>query len=167
MIFEQYQHAFYVHDDRQAEAAKQALGLEDAEWIEDEVTGQVWIGESIMGSTSVARLRFCYSFPVEIELLTYLSGPHWHMQKLKYRRGEPFVSHIGFHMEGDYATNRPPPSKGGRRPLIAQRMETLSHTNPYLREKKRRYRYEIHSQKMSPFARALGVDLKYIWRIEG
>lgn len=159
MIYEQYQHAFYAHNEAQVKEIKQRLGLADAEWVEDIATGDVWVRGGPK-SKSVAHLRFCYAFPVEIEILTYLEGPHWHMDKPEFKRGEPFVSHIGFHMGPD---DHAPPKFD---PIPAQKMLTTHHTNPYLREQQRLYRYEIYDRARSGVASAVGCDLKYIWRRE-
>jgi hypothetical protein len=87
---------------------------------------------------------------IELEILTYLDGPHWHMNKPAFITCEIFMSHIGFHMDE------------GEKPLdtgiTLQRMRTLSHTNAYLLSKKRTYEYLICE---SPIG---GVDTKFIWR---
>lgn len=158
MIFSQFQLAFYAHNEAQVRAIKQRLGLLHAEWVEDIATGDVWVRGGPK-ETSVAHLRFCYKFPVEIEILTYLEGPHWHQDKLEFKTGRPFVSHIGFHL-GE--TDVPPVFD----PVPAQRMITQSHTNPYLIEQGRRYRYEIYDRNQPGMASAMGVDMKYIYRIE-
>lgn len=158
MIYQQYQHAFYAHNEDQVRAIKKSLGLEDADWVEDVAIGDVWVRGGPK-ETSVAHLRFCYRFPVEIEILTYLDGPHWHMDKPEFKAGEPFVSHIGFHMRDGEV----PPVFD---PVPAQRMLTKSHSNPYLIEQKRLYRYEIYDRRHPGVAGAVGADLKYIWRRE-
>lgn len=141
--------AYYAHNEQQVVKIKKLLGLDDKEWVEDEVVGEVMIGKSTIKHRSRAHLRFCYAHGIETEILTYLEGPHWHESKWAFNNGEIFISHFGFHMEP------------GEDPLrvgeVLQRMTTLTHTNPYLIEQKRTYDYLITA---SPF----GPDFKYIWR---
>lgn len=149
--------AFYVHNERQEQDVKEQLGLQDAEWVHDIVEGYVSVwhqaGPWVERRLSRAKLAFCYEREMEIELLTYLEGPHWHEKKSSFIRRQPFVSHLGFHMD--------PGEKAPRSPLSrpVQVMDTFRHTNPYLLEKRRTYHYEI-------FDSTFGIDLKYIWRNE-
>lgn len=176
-----FQIAYYAHTEAQARDIKAILGLENDEWVEDFAVGMVSVrGEE--PEESVARLQFCYGFlpgesPVEIEILTYVSGPNWHQDKLEYRRGLPFLSHIGFHL----GPNEIPPYEDV---VPAQRMRTTKHTNPYLIEKGYRYEYLIFDRYVPatrkkalsgggvvkgfplPFAMACGTDMKYIWRLD-
>lgn len=142
--------AYYAHDDEQAEELKAMLGLSQAEWISDFAEGEV---TTPFGSgRSRAHLRFCYARGIELEILTYLDGPHWHMEKAPFICGIPFLSHLGYHVDGpDWV-----PPFGGK---VVQTMQTDKHTNPYLLEKRRTYHYKIFSAPHGP-------DLKYIWRVE-
>jgi hypothetical protein len=143
--------AYYAHNEIQVDAIKRSLGLLDAEWIEDIASGDVSLADGTVG-VSTGHLRFCYALGMEVEILSYLKGPHWHMDKPAFRDGLPFLSHIGVHMDKDDVA---PPNAN------LQVMKTFSHTNPYLLERLRTYKYVI--QKTSTF---LGCDMKYIWRLE-
>lgn len=145
--------AYYAHTDEQVEEIKKSMGLLDAEWVEDIATGEVWLPDG--AGTSSGHLRFNYDLGIELEILTYLDGPHWHSSKLDFYLGNPFLSHVGFHMEEG---ERPPKRVVGEGKLV-QMMDTTSHTNDYVVSRQRTYHYEIYSM---PF----GPDLKYIWRIE-
>lgn len=155
MIFSQYQQAFYVHNDSQFHEIKARFNLVREDWIEDIATGDVWLDGEYQQQQSVAHLRFCYKFPVEFEVLTYVSGPHWHQSKEAFKEGRPFLSHIGIHMN--------PEDVAPWSVFPSQRMMTVMHTNQYLNKKKRKFLYEIYSAQQN----GLGVDMKYIWRREG
>jgi len=155
--------AYYAHNEVQVAQLKQYLGLEDAEWIEDEVRGDVYLPEE-PGKTlgdwglhgwSRGHLRFCYAYGIELEILTYLSGPHWHQGDLAFRQGMPFLSHVGIHCdEGEEPwcpTER-----------LVQQMTTRVHTNPYLVERGRTYNYLIYDTRP-----LLGHYTKFIYRKEG
>jgi hypothetical protein len=152
--------AYYAHNEDQVEKLKLQFGAYEGEWIEDIATGDVSVMNGPSGKTheglSRGRLRFNYDLGIELEILTYLEGPHWHMDKTDFLLGRPFLSHLGFHMEKDER----PPEKVMRDGLLVQVMNTTLHTNSYVNEKKRKYHYEI-------FKMPSGPDLKYIWRREG
>lgn len=153
--------AFAARTDEEEQAIKVALGLDKAEWIEDHciASGEVF-GEK---GTNEAKLLFNYDMGIEVEILRYVSGPNYldgHPPLLgRTRSSYGYVEstrqcHIGIHHDGvgpvptfDYP--------------IAQRVETQAHTNPYLLEKGRKYRYTIYDS-----FQALGVYLKVIERIE-
>lgn len=152
--------AWYAHNEDQVRKIKEQFGLEKEVWVEDFVTGDVAIfnqGEKVMVGESKAHLRFNYSLGIELEILTYIEGPHWHQNDLRFRAGAPFLSHIGIHVDSDQSVLK---TIGGDF-FIVQLMETKEHTNPYLLEKKRHYKYVI--QDTTPL---LGNYTKYIWRIE-
>ncbi len=159
--------AFYAHNEKQVASIKSQLGLTGKSWIEDFVVGDVKDGTGLSCGKSEGHLRFNYDLGIEVEILTYLSGWHWHISKPEFKQGLPFVSHIGFHMD---ATET---SRVGHDDFLLQIMDTESHTNPYLIEKGRKYHYEIFAGAMSNIVGVLpiefnliGVDRKYIWRIE-
>ena len=148
--------AFYAPDASAERAIKQQLGLLDAEWTEDLVTGRV----SVFGepeNISKAKLLFNYDLGIELEILTYLHGPNWHRHRDKAHSGPacragfpPFMSHLGFHVNDGPLPTLPWP--------VAQRMVTTFHTNPAITD--RRYEYVIFDTRGK-----LGIDLKYIKRL--
>jgi len=145
--------AYYAHDEHQVLELKSSFGLQDSEWIEDVASGTVKTG--IDSGRSEGLLRFNYDLGIELEILTYLSGPHWHEQRPEYREGSTFLSHIGFHMDEGEEVPEEVKTKG----WLAQIMDTDSHTNDYIVSRKRTYHYEIYGMPSGP-------DRKYIWRIE-
>lgn len=152
--------AYYAHNEQQVAEIKKQFGLEGCVWVEDEVVGEVFgAGGSIKGK-SRAHLRFNYDLGIEFEILTYLEGWHWHIDKAEFLDGLPFISHIGFHMQPMQTI--PLQAKEAH----VQTMYTLSHTNPYLLERGRKYHYEIYRGNSLNGKAFAGVDRKYIWRIE-
>lgn len=154
--------AFYAHNEQQADAIKMMFGLLSAEWKQDEVAGQVTVARSaggeLINGLSRGLLQFNYDLGIELEILTYTSGPNWHdVNTPDFAGGLPFLSHIGFHLpdEGEMLNEL-----GSDAPCV-QEMFTLSHTNPYLIEKERRYQYRIFDTRP-----VNGVYTKLIRRIE-
>jgi len=152
--------AYYAHNEAQVASIKTAFGVEDAEWVEDIATGNVVATSCLTGQIesgiSKGHLRFNYSLGIELEILTYLEGPHWHSGKIDFGRGVPFLSHLGFHMdEGER-----PPENVLSTGLLVQTMDTTEHTNDYVNSRGRKYHYEIYKMPSGP-------DLKYIWRVGG
>lgn len=145
--------AYYAHDEEQVEQIKAHMGLQASDWVHDIATGKVWLPDQ--DGVATGHLRFNYDLGIELEILTYVSGPHWHMDKVDFFLRKPFVSHIGFHME----EGERPPQRVVTEGKIVQVMDTTSHTNEYVVSRQRTYHYEIYSM---PF----GPDLKYIWRVE-
>ena len=144
--------AFYAPDVYAQEAIKVMLGLDQAEWTEDIVTGEVKVFNE-PSAVSKAKLLFNYDHGIELEILTYLDGPHWHMPSPARPNPMPrnsFMSHIGFHVNDE-------PLPDLRWP-IAQSMITTHHTNPAIAG--RAYQYVIYDTK-----KLLGIDLKYIKRL--
>ena len=146
--------AFYAHNIEQVDEIKARFGLTNAEWVEDfaEGTVRVFGGDE---EWSKAHLRFNYDLGIELEIITYLEGPHWHMNKLPFQAGAIFMSHIGFHMDDG---ERPPAALLTDDRKLVQVMDTVCHTNPYLLERGRRYHYEIYDGR---------PEHKFIWRREG
>ena len=139
--------AFIAYSDNDERDIKASLGLQDAEWVEDVVvaTGEVR-GEP---GSNTAKLLFNYDMGVEVEILRYTSGPNY-ASRLHGGR----LCHVGIHAERD----RPAPTFDA--PII-QRVETQSHTNPFLLANGRKYRYTIYDTMVT-----LGVYMKVIERIE-
>lgn len=150
------QFAFYAADDHAAQEIKIDLRLDKSSWVKDIATGEAKVAlgnDEVLQGVSVAKLEFNYELGIEIEILRYLSGPHWHMRN----HGRKFVSHIGIHLDD----NEPFPLMPYSR--CVQEMKTISHTNVYLTDPKspgfnRRYHYRIHELGPSSY-------IKYIRRI--
>jgi hypothetical protein len=148
--------AYYAHNENQSQDIKKAMGLEHGEWVLDRAAGEVLNPQvSPVWEASVGDLQFNYDLGVEFEILTYLEGPHWHEDKLECLHGEPFLSHLGFHMDAGEAVPAHVLEKG----ILVQEMNTHSHSNEYVNSRNRTYHYEIYQMPSGP-------DLKYIWRIE-
>jgi hypothetical protein len=148
--------AFYASDGMEEVRIKESLGLRDAEWTEDFVTGRVSVF-SEPENVSKAKLLFNYDLGIEVEILTYLEGPNWHRHRDKHGIGpctrpgcHAFQSHIGFHVNDGDIPVLPFP--------VAQTMTTTFHSNPAITD--RRYQYVIYDT-----LDILGVDLKYIKRL--
>jgi hypothetical protein len=147
--------AFYAADERVVKEIMADFNLTEATWIRDVVTARskVVIGNEIKAGENVAELLFNYDLGIELEILRYLSGPHWLMPRLANRK---FISHIGIHLDND----EPFPLISGR---IVQETFTLSHTSDYLTKPgspgyMRKYHYRII--ELSP-----GSYIKLIRRI--
>ena len=150
------QFATYAHNETEIAAVKKSLGLSDSEWVEDVVEGLVDLPRlGVKQARSVGRLLFNYTLGAEFEILTYLSGPHWHASNPLFHRRAPFISHYGFHLdEGEPWPDQPECS-------LVQEMITTSHTNPFLRSNGRQYHYRIHDTRSET-----GFYTKYIRRLE-
>lgn len=139
--------AFIAHNPADVFKIKSRLGLLDADWVEDDVvaSGEVF---GVKG-TNTAKLLFNYDNGIEVEILQYLEGPN-------YAEDIPGgqLCHIGMHYTGEGKV----PTFPGE---IAQRVETQTHTNPYLLEQKRHYRYTIYDTR-----HMFGTFMKVIERIE-
>lgn len=139
------------------ENLSQSLGL--TEWVHDTVIAQGDVfGREAMNK---AKLSFNYQLGYEFELITYHnpSGQDWHSAQGRALNGFPFLSHKGYHVEDMEAEKKKYTDLGW---VIAQEVKTISHTNPYLIEKKRRYHYVVFDSR-----KIIGFDLKLIKRIEG
>lgn len=149
--------AFYAHNKSQADAIKAMFGLLAAEWIEDTVLGVVHVKTQAGETTdqSKGHLQFNYGLGIELEILTYLEGPHWHRELTSdFIGGRPFLSHIGFHIPDDAEMPDLPA------PLV-QEMRTLEHTNEYVVSRQRTYHYRIYDTRKTN-----GVYTKLIKRIQ-
>lgn len=133
----------------------EAIGLTD--WTLDEVAAVGHVKDQPSMVTNVAHLAFNYQALTdarELEILDYRSGRSW----MDGIRGQ--ASHFGMHVSREeldewkaFFTDR---GIG-----IAQEVDTLSHTNPFLIQTGRKYHYCIFDTRM-----ILGVDLKFIVRVE-
>lgn len=150
--------AFYAHNELQVNRIKRQFGLLNAKWVEDTVDGHCIVLREDFGyqhGISTANLMFNYDLGVELEILTYTDGPHWHDQGERFKSGDSFFSHIGIHMK-DEDEHEPFQNHD-----IVQEMHTTKHTNPYLLERNRKYHYVIRDTRA-----LLGCYTKYIWRKE-
>jgi hypothetical protein len=143
--------AFIAFNDEDELAIKKQFGLENAEWVEDHVLARGEV-RGLPGENK-AKLLFNYDLGIELEILRYLEGPNY----AEWLQGGS-MCHVGFHYD---------PAKGdGSVPTfdapIIQRVETVSHTNQYLLDNGRKYRYTIYNTLST-----LGVFTKIIERIHG
>lgn len=136
---------YYAADMKARLKIKQLLGLEHATWISDTVTGDLSLPPFAKIYASRAFLEFNYDMGTEIEILTYLEGPHWHQENAK----ASFLSHQGIHVSDFFQMDAP----------MVQTMRTTGHTNRYLIEKKRTFMYHIYDTR-----RTLGLYTKQIKR---
>lgn len=151
------QTAYYCNVQQATDYLKEILGLTNEPWIKDTVTAR----SSVFGrpfTKNVAQLQFCYTHGGhEIEILRYISGPHWH-ERTTYK--EPFISHIGFHLDD----NEDFPEIDGRGKntcCLVQETFTENHTSEYLTTgagRGRLYHYKI-------FQVQVGVYHKFIKRV--
>ena len=157
--------AFYAHTEEQVLFGKKWMGLENAHWIKDRVTENVTYNATGETGIAIADLNINFDLGIEVEFLTYRSGPHWHLNKERFKKGEMFLSHVGFHMEpGEEVPHGAP---------LLQEMTSIDHTNGFQVQTGRRYRSSIYGNhdQISPIQNpmgfpTLGADFKYIWRIE-
>lgn len=159
--------AFYAPDMNLTKSMFSLLGCR--EWVNDTVTAKGTIGtehapNQLLNAVNVADLSFNYDLRIELELIRYVAGANWHNFRNPHRVNEdgsaiaPFLSHMSYHVE-DMAGEKMKYLRAGFH--IIQDVQTLTHTNPFLQETKRRYNYVIFDTVSQ-----LGFDLKLIKRIE-
>jgi hypothetical protein len=151
---------------------KRFFGLEGADWITDRVTATVDVlhrGRWIKGAHLVMELEFNYDLGNELELVTYVDGPHLHLDDVNNGR-TCFFSHHGIHLSAD----EPWPDErlfgklvdsADLAPVaypIIQENWTLSHMNPRLVEKGRTYHYRYYGTHNQ-----FGDHIEYIKRLTG
>ena len=132
-----------------------ALGLKN--WICDVViaTGTIF-GQP---GTNKAHLYFNYDLGFELELLKYDNGLNWHEARdSNCYEGEPFLSHLGYHVSEKELSNVKAIMKIQNIPII-QEVFTNSHTNKAIKGR-RKYHYVIFDTRS-----LYGFDLKLIKRI--
>lgn len=157
--------AFIARSDEDEALIKKQLRLEKANWVKDEVTARGYVRGAPRGSLNVAKLQFNYDYGIEIEILRYIAGPNYadaNSGTMSEREGIKSCNpcHLGFHLE-----------KGEELPDvlqnwafacgIIQQVDTIEHTNQFLIDTGRRYRYTIYDTK-----NLLGIYLKVIERKE-
>jgi hypothetical protein len=150
--------SYYCATDRNAEKLKQDLKIADDRWIKDTVTAtsRVLLNGTVKHDINIAELQFAYDLGMELEIIRYISGPHWHQTNENYNSNSPFLSHIGAHLNDD--EDFPEVSW----PLV-QETVTASHTSKFLTDPisigyRRRYHYRIY--RLGP-----GNYLKFIRRL--
>ena len=147
--------AFAVHNVAAQSAFVKTLG---GDWVSDYVKTE---GEVLghKGKKNLAKLMFNYDFgPVEYEVLCYLEGDSWLTNQQIVPVNRPIASHYGWHVDNPGPYSRRLEDLGFDK---AQDVHTVSHTNPFLVEQGRSYRYVIHRARNT-----LGADIKLIQRIE-
>jgi len=159
--------AFLARNDEDESAIKKQLRLTDAKWIEDYVLAEGYVrGGRKLGdprgvkSRNTAKLLFNYDMGIEVEILRYTEG-HNYADQAGIRSG--MLCHIGAHVNKGCAIKDLPSAMQDfvfAAPII-QQVETLTHTNKFLMETGRRYRYTIYDTLP-----ILGVFMKVIERIE-
>ena len=151
--------AFYCADDKAEAIIKSHFGLENAEWKQDTVTARSVIGDDDNPITNVGYLQFNYDLGIELEILRYSEdSEHWHVDQVfkqsMLKMIYPFISHVGVHCDEF-------PVVDNKFFKLVQETWTISHTNPYVIEKGRRYHYRIYQCKGSR------SYIKYIKRVAG
>lgn len=150
--------AYYCNSDIAAQQLKEWFGLQDKEWIKDVVTGRstMSIGSRTYIAQNVAELQFNYDLGIELEILKYIQGDHFHMESSNLS-SKPYISHVGIHLEDheDF------PQMSGAK--LIQETFTISHTAEYLTKPGspgygRTYHYRIFQAQKGSF-------IKYIKRI--
>ena len=140
-----------------------AFAVEDPVFVR-QVLGQVfgcteWLLDTVIAegvvhghpARNVAELSFNYQAgPFELELLAYQEGPNW----LAGRIG---CSHLGIHVIDLVVAKQVLAGLGWK---IIQEVQTVSHTNPAIKDT-RRYHYVIYDT-----VGVIGFDVKLIQRID-
>lgn len=135
--------AYYCVNEASELCVKRFLGLENAQWLQDKVTALSSVDGAPL-ARNVGLLQFNYDLGIEIEILRYIEGDHWHKCNPEFLwasaddEANPFVSHIGYHVEEF------PAAVGG---LLVQETWTESHTSEYLTTGAgagRKYHYRIY-----------------------
>lgn len=136
----------------------EALGMTD--WVHDHVVA-VGSVHGTDGLRNEANLAFNYQNtrpegkPLELEILNYTHGANWMAGR------PPSVSHLGMHCTEEELEQFARKLFNEMGIKIAQAVMTESHTNPFLLETGRKYKYVIFDTRD-----ILGVDLKFIVRRE-
>lgn len=158
--------AMYVPDMDAAKASYARLGM--TTWHDDTVTGVARVRSGrdrndFSQRENKALLSFNYDLGIEFELIRYIDGDNWHQQAGRINRDgsceRPFSSHMSYHVEDVDAARRVVAAAGFD---VAQEVQTIGHTNPYLIEKGRKFHYVVFNSR-----HLLGWDIKLIKRIEG
>jgi hypothetical protein len=149
--------AIAVANSEAAEQWKKDAGLDNSEWSSDVVVAEGYVQGFSEPCVNTAHLQFCYDNGMELELIYYVEGHNYLEHCMNYNHGmvPPFVSHIGSHVDSIEEEKQ----KLGF--PVLQEVTTISHTNPFLVNNKRQYKYCIFDTMGN-----LGFNLKLIERIE-
>lgn len=153
--------AFACYSDVQEQQIKDKLGLSNAKWVEDEVVANGFVYPRGFERTNRAKLLFNYDFGIEVEILRYLEGDNY-LQNQLIPGGH--ICHVGMHLEKGKTLPDMRIGSGTKHTFdfsIVQQVETESHTNQFLVDTGRRYRYTIYDAKAF-----FGTNLKVIERLE-
>jgi len=153
-MFKIDQLAYAAYSDYQVKCIKETLRLENANWVEDVVQAQGYVFGQHGIATNRARLLFNYDLGIELEILQYLDGPNY---LSKFEVSGQHIAHIGAHMEPGFDPETFNPTYWPK----VQQVETQQHTNPFLVETGRKYRYTIYDTR-----RVFGHFFKTIERLE-
>lgn len=149
--------AFVARNDNDEKLIKRMLRLEAAEWVVDRVTAVGYVAGVEPNQTNYAKLQFNYDLGIEVEILRYEDGPNY-VDHQSIPSGN--LAHIGFHVEK--GKSLPPRMRDFVFSAnVIQQVETQHHTNKFLIETGRRYRYTIYDTRP-----LFGVNLKVIERLE-
>lgn len=145
--------AYYCSNEKAEQTVKEMFGLTKAEWLPDTVMALSSV-EGGPWEDNVAQLQFNYDLGIELELIRYTAGNHWHKRPFGNPLPVwPFISHVGIHLEDheDFP----------ERPNLVQETKTLCHTATYLTTGPgvgRKYHYKIFRIDLLQY-------VKYIKRI--
>lgn len=132
------------------------FGVPLDDWTQDTVVA-VGAVRGDAGMRNKALLNFNYKLGIEFELLHYIEGRSWLDEKFAAASTPVVPSHVGIHVDSIDAV-----ASKFEGLEVVQEVFTKEHTNPYLIEKGRKYRYRIYgAEQVSPF------DIKLIERIHG
>ena len=143
--------AFVAHVDSDHYDIRKELDLDDdSEWYATDLVRArgILFGEEV---ENLAKLSFCYSYGMEVEILQYLEGDNYCEQIPSGRQ-----CHIGAHEDLSQKRSRHIKLNAP----IVQQVVTQHHTNPAVNAANRRYRYTIYDT-----VRLLGTHFKIIERL--
>lgn len=149
--------AFLARTDVDELMIKRMLRLEKADWVQDVVKAEGYVRGNGENASNIAKLQFNYDLGIEVEILRYTEGANYpdigHVKS-------GHIAHIGFHVEKGKELPSPLVNFTFALPII-QQVITKEHTNQFLIDSGRRYRYTIYDSKD-----IFGVYLKVIERLE-
>lgn len=149
--------AFIARNDTDELLIKRFLRLERADWTVDHVVAKGYVRGVEGEAENTAKLLFNYDLGVEVEILRYTDGPNY-PDIGDVPSGN--LAHIGMHVEKGSSIPSALQDFVFATPII-QQVVTQTHTNEFLLNSGRRYRYTIYDTKP-----LFGVYLKVIERIE-
>lgn len=117
--------AYYHINDRAERELKRDLGLLDAPWQKDTVVANSIVYDrngNGLSCVNEADLQFNYDLGIELELIRYTRGHHWHKHEHALN-ADIWLSHVGAHVEDDF-----PPMGGAR---LVQETWTRSHSGAF------------------------------------